>query len=121
MTDRKREEAKKVAEAYKARKRSERGLTQEKLAAELGFTQGLVTHWFTGRARIPDATLMLLAERLGFNPLEVRPEIAERHAIASRVLDAHNDSGSDILSSLTPEEFDQVLKYAEFLKSQNAG
>ena len=41
-----------------ARKRKERGLTQEKLAEKLGITDRAVSKWETGRS-LPDASIML--------------------------------------------------------------
>lgn len=102
---------------YKAAKMRENGLTQGVLADELGVTQGLVTQWMNAYARIPDTTLLLLAERLGFDPLKVRPELAEKYALAKRVLTNEDqvDSLRELLEQLTDDELAQVELLTEML------
>ena len=54
------------------------GLNQTKLAGMLGLkNQSQISHWCRGFVRIPDESLITLAEILGFDPARVRPEIAE--------------------------------------------
>jgi transcriptional regulator with XRE-family HTH domain len=51
--------------------------TQESLANDFGITQGLVHQWISGKTRIPDLYLLKLGKALSFDPLSVRPELAE--------------------------------------------
>lgn len=115
--DKKKQEARILMAEYKAAKMRENGLTQGVLADELGVTQGLVTQWMNAYARIPDTTLLLLAERLGFDPLKVRPELAEKYALAKRVLTNEDqvDSLRELLEQLTDDELAQVELLTEML------
>lgn len=115
--DKKKQEARILMAEYKAAKMRENGLTQGVLADELGVTQGLVTQWMNAYARIPDTTLLLLAERLGFDPLKVRPELAEKYALAKRVLTNEDqvDSLRVLLEQLTDDELAQVELLTEML------
>ena len=75
-------ESRKVAEAKKLRlfferkKNNSACRTQEQLGEELGVTQGLVGQWFSGKTSISDRRLVALAKLLGFDPRDVRPDIA---------------------------------------------
>jgi transcriptional regulator with XRE-family HTH domain len=51
--------------------------TQESLANDLGVTQGLVHQWISGKTRIPDLYMLKLGKALSFDPISVRPELAE--------------------------------------------
>lgn len=66
-----------VADYFQQQKTSEPNLTQEQLAIEMGITQGVVGQWLKGITKIPDKRMVWLANRLGFNPTEVRPSIIE--------------------------------------------
>jgi transcriptional regulator with XRE-family HTH domain len=113
----KKEEALALRSAYRMARAREEHLTQDSLAHELGVTQALVSHWMTGMTRIPDTTLLLLSVRLGFDPVEVRPEIATDFALAKKILtnDDLVDELREKLDRLTKEELDQVELLAEML------
>lgn len=117
VMDDKQREAALVKAAYKRMKRQEDSLTQELLAEEFGVTQGLVGHWLNGISRIPDATLLLLSGRLGFDALEVRPSIRENYLLARKVLTNEDevDQLRELLDQLTDEELDQVELMIEIL------
>ncbi len=59
---------------WKARR--ELGLTQDKIAALLGVTQGAVHKWLAGKQRVPNERLLELAPLLRFDPTEIRPDLA---------------------------------------------
>lgn len=115
--DKKKLESQMVQAAYKKAQRRENGLTQEKLADEFSVTQGLVTQWMTGRARIPDTTLLLLSERLGFDPLEVRPGLAENFALAKKILTNEDQVQALVkkMELLSDDELDQLELLAEMM------
>lgn len=120
--DKKVQEARMLAAAYKTAKMREEGLTQEQLASEFNVTQGLVAAWMSARARIPDATLLRLSERLGFNPLKIRPELADKYRLAKRILtnEARVDPVRELLEQLTDDELSQVELLAEMLMLRRA-
>lgn len=60
---------------FKLAKDSEKELTQESLATEMGISQGLFGQWLSGITPIPDKRLVWLGARLNFNPIEVRPDL----------------------------------------------
>lgn len=70
-------ESRKLKRLFNARKR-ELGLTQESLGALMGTTQGAVSHYLNGRARISDYTLLRFAHHLKIDPEEIRPGIIAR-------------------------------------------
>lgn len=115
--DKKVREAQIVKLAYREAKRLEPGLTQELLAEEFGVTQGLVTQWFNARARIPDTTLLLLSERLGFDPAEVRPDLKDKLTLAKKVLTNEEQVNHlwKMLEPLDDSELDQVELFVEML------
>jgi transcriptional regulator with XRE-family HTH domain len=55
-------------------------ITQDLIAYELGITQGNVSHWIKGRTAIPDKHFIWLGKRLGFDPTEIRPSLANYNA-----------------------------------------
>ena len=76
-------EAARLDAIYK-RKKKELGLTQERLAALMGFsTQSSVSQYLTGKIPLSDAALLKFAYHLQFNPVEVRPEIFDQFPITS--------------------------------------
>lgn len=66
-----------VKAAFERKKSEERDLTEDKLAAEMGFSQGLIGQWFAGRTNIRDEHLIWLGSRLGFDPHEIRPSLSK--------------------------------------------
>lgn len=60
----------------RAQERDE-SITQESLALELEMTQGNFNHWIKGRSHIPDNHFIWLGKRLGFNPVAIRPRLAD--------------------------------------------
>ena len=111
-------EAAKVRAAYAALKESDK-ITQEYLANRLGVTQGVVGRWLNGHKRIPDDKLLRLAVILGFDPLAVRPVIADYVDLANTVLS--KDSRSSLtqkITSLKESELTQLRAYLDFLLSQ---
>ena len=66
-----------VDDKFQQRKTVEPNLTQDSLAIEMKITQGVVGQWLKGITKIPDKRMVWLANRLGFNPVEVRPSIAD--------------------------------------------
>ncbi len=57
--------------------RSERGLTQEALAALLEVDPITVSRWETGARRIDGKLLQAVAEKTGIPKRELRPDLAE--------------------------------------------
>lgn len=57
--------------------RTERGLTQDALAKELGVTSISVSRWETGARKIDDALLPDIAEKTGIPKRQLRPDLAE--------------------------------------------
>ncbi len=57
--------------------RSERGLTQEALAALLEVDPITVSRWETGARRIDEKLLQAVAEKTGIPKRELRPDLAE--------------------------------------------
>jgi len=111
-------EADVVRSAYKEKKRED-GLTQESLAHKMNVSQGLIAHWFSGRARIPDQTLMELGLMLGFNPVEVRPDLQRYYDLIARQLDDTGVREIDALArSLSESEAEQAVTYIRFLVGQ---
>ncbi len=70
-------EAKKLKARFVACKK-EKGLTQERPGELLGTTQGMISHWLNGRARISDLTLIRFAHHLDFDADEIRPGVLAR-------------------------------------------
>jgi phage repressor protein C with HTH and peptisase S24 domain len=66
-----------VDNKFQQKKTAEPNLTQEQLAIEMSITQGVVGQWLKGITKIPDKRMVWLANRLGFDPTEVRPSIAD--------------------------------------------
>lgn len=58
-----------------------RGYNAKRLAIELGVSESLVSQWLSGKTRVPDRTMLVLAKLLGFGPWELRPELFQ--AVAS--------------------------------------
>lgn len=66
--------------AFEARQADEPGLTQESLIFEMGLkSQGQFGQWCDGKTPIPDPRLLWLGRRLRFDPLQVRPSLAEKY------------------------------------------
>ena len=110
-------EAQRVKEAYRNARKVDPSLTQEVLADEFGVTQGLVSAWFSARARIPDTTLLMLCGRLGFDPLDVRPDLSDKLALAKKVLTNEEQAEQlwQMLAPLGEEELSQVELFVEML------
>lgn len=70
-------EARKLKALFNAKK-LELHLTQEKLGALLGTTQGGISHYLNGRMRISDYTLLRFAHYLQIDPETVRPGVLAR-------------------------------------------
>lgn len=70
-------ETKKLKALFDANKKR-LGLTQEKLGELMGTTQGAISHWLNGRARISDVTLLRFAHYCDFDPEKVRPGVFAR-------------------------------------------
>ena len=106
-----------VAKAHRELKKKEKWLTQTELAKEMGVSQGMLNQWWTGRTRIKDYYLLKLSTRLGFDPLEVRPELKESYKIAKEALDGgeYKTRLEASIDDLTEAESDLVLKYIRFL------
>jgi transcriptional regulator with XRE-family HTH domain len=77
LTPPERAEARRLKAQFTANK-ARLGLTQEKLGELMGTTQGAISHWLNGRARISDVTLLRFAHYLEFDPEDVRPGIIGR-------------------------------------------
>lgn len=111
-------EARTVRDAFFRVKRGA-GLTQEKLANDMGVTQGVIGRWLNGHKRIPDAQLLKLAVILGFDPLSSRPQVKDYVDFANSVL-----SGADrgdlvqTIGLLTEPEEVQLRTFLDFLLSQ---
>ena len=56
-------------------KARDKHLTRAALLRELGLTGSVYSQWVSGCTRIPDQHLLYLGRRLGFNPIEIRPEL----------------------------------------------
>lgn len=119
--DEKKSEALKVREAFDRAKRERKGITQGKLAARFGCTQGLIQAWLRGSTRIPDHRMFELGHYLGFNPIEVRPSLQVYVDSAKLLLDgASSDERAQKIAALTKnfteddlsmvEEFTRMLK-----------
>ncbi len=55
----------------------DQSITQESIALELEMTQGNINHWIKGRSHIPDSHFIWLGKRLGFDPVAIRPRLAD--------------------------------------------
>ncbi len=72
-----------LASAYNQKKSAEPTITQESIMDELGKTQGLMGQWISGLTSIPDRHLIWLGARLGFDPLDIRPDLEGRYSIGA--------------------------------------
>lgn len=57
--------------------RTERGLTQEALAGDLGVTSITLSRWETGARRIAQSKLSEVSEKTGIPKRELRPDLAD--------------------------------------------
>ncbi len=57
--------------------RTDRGLTQDALAKELGVDPITVSRWETGARKIDDSLLPAVSEKTGIPRVELRPDLAE--------------------------------------------
>jgi transcriptional regulator with XRE-family HTH domain len=115
-------EARKLKALFEAKKR-ELGLTQEKLGELLGTTQGGVSHYLNGRARISDYTLLRFAHHLKIDPEQVRPgllarlphvsgamELSDRALLFAREFDELPEGDQELLVSLLARVHDAEHK-----------
>lgn len=105
-----------TAEAFRLRPfwdraKREHGLTQEVLAERLNVTQGAVHKWLSGKQLIPDRRLIELGVLLGFDPVAVRPTLAqlllrpelsvtEEALVLARAIEALDPASRDALRTL---------------------
>lgn len=73
--------------AWHARAR-DLGLTQEKLADELGITQGAVSQYLNGRIPMNYRTLMAFSQALGIADTDIRSDLPEQRLGASATTEA---------------------------------
>lgn len=66
-----------LLEMFLRAKERDESITQESIAFELEMTQGNFNHWIKGRSHIPDNHFIWLGKRLGFNPVTIRPRLAD--------------------------------------------
>lgn len=85
------------------------GLTMRAVAAELGASTGLVTHYFAGKAALVRHALDLAAERTDARPLRV-PHAPGLPALRAAVLDvAPVDAGSAAMNRVWVSSWDLAL------------
>lgn len=66
-----------LLEMFLRAQEQDESITQESIAFELEMTQGNFNHWIKGRSHIPDNHFIWLGKRLGFNPVAIRPRLAD--------------------------------------------
>lgn len=78
------------------------GMTQEKFAGQLGISQGMLSHWLSGRKPVSLGNLLPLAKKLGRTPAQIAPKVmAEFEAKAEAMQFARK---APPLNDLTPTE-----------------
>ena len=112
--EQKKREGAEVNKFFLAAQEREPLLSQESLAGEMEVSQGLIGQWFSGKTNIPDKRLIWMGARLGFNPLEIRPEISYlegqiKNTNITRIISESQD--------LNQIEIDAVLQHIRLLKS----
>jgi phage repressor protein C with HTH and peptisase S24 domain len=65
----------------------ERGITQDKMADELGITQGAVSQYLNGRIPMNYRTLLAFCKALGISDAEIRTDLPEQRLAPSSVPD----------------------------------
>jgi transcriptional regulator with XRE-family HTH domain len=109
LTDSERADAARLKAIY-ARKKAEAGLTQEKLAALMGFsTQSAVSHYLTGFIAMSSEVVFKFAHHLGVDPTEIRPDIWEK--IQAQPLNGLDDEAVEFakaMSELGPEDREYI-------------
>ncbi|MBB3832521.1 phage repressor protein C with HTH and peptisase S24 domain [Xanthomonas arboricola] len=78
--------ASRLKSAWAARAR-ERGITQDKMAEELGITQGAVSQYLNGRIPMNYRTLYAFCRALGISDAEIRTDLPEQSLQATRSVD----------------------------------
>ncbi|KEZ94727.1 hypothetical protein A11M_0125670, partial [Xanthomonas vasicola pv. vasculorum NCPPB 895] len=71
------EAAARLKTAWSERAR-ERGITQDKMAEELGITQGAVSQYLNGKIPMNYRTLMAFCQALGIDACDIRTDLPEQ-------------------------------------------
>lgn len=74
--------AERLKAAWSERAR-ERGITQDKMAEELGITQGAVSQYLNGKIPMNYRTLMVFCQALGVDATEIRTDLPEQRLVSS--------------------------------------
>lgn len=109
LTESERADAARLKAIY-ARRKQATGLTQEKLAALMGFsTQGAVSHYLTGFLAMSNEVVFKFAHHLGVEPTEIRPDIW-KNIPAQPIEGLDNDSieFARAMAQLSPEDREYI-------------
>lgn len=87
------------------------GLTQEKLAAQVGVQKSAIAKWETGRVEnIKRSSLKTLAEALSLSP----SELIGYDSADNNPHDPIMDEVASLLSKATPEQLASIVRYIKF-------
>lgn len=102
-------------------KKSELGLTQEKLAAKIGWkTQGAVTSYLNGRIPLNTDAKVKFSEALGVDTKEIDPNfLAEKKTTPTNSMEFMSMYG-EVFENLTDAELLKVAGSIELLVQQHA-
>lgn len=112
-TDRRNREGELLKISFSKTKRIEPKLTRKRLAGECGVSPGVYSQWVSGTTRIPDRHFVYLGRRLGFSPVEFRPELAVTYT------GLENSELILRIRELTPEQRVIVILFIDWLKDLN--
>jgi transcriptional regulator with XRE-family HTH domain len=112
LSDEERAESARLKAIYRRKKKS-LGITQEKLAAQMGFaTQGAVSHYMNSVIAMSNEVVLRFAHHLDVDPREIRPDIWESIPLQPRIngLDAEAIEFAKDYAGLSPEDREILRK-----------
>lgn len=105
------------------------GLSQDKAAAELGVTQGMVSHYLTGKRALGTEATLKFAHLLQVEPSTIRPDLPHLQALTGELEPEAREVA--LLWQRLPKAFREDLRrsittlldtgYSEYLDAQEQG
>ena len=96
------------------------GDTQVAFSQRLGFDQGQLQGWFTGKQPIPEDALLLMAAEMNFNPIKVRPALRDKALMIARL--TQPEEAQDLerrLRSLEVGQLKELRSFLDYLESKS--
>jgi transcriptional regulator with XRE-family HTH domain len=111
------EAAKKLKSAYNREKKI-RGLSQERAAEELGWSQSGLAHYLNARRKFNLSALAKICNFLGEDPEDIHPELVKKAKQEGILMNTNDSESKDIdtkelqqlFENLTEEQQDIILK-----------